>query len=85
MEMCVLFCLGTMDRKEMKLHSCRRHSDSRTAVACDAALTTYGPGFMRVNTFWKAPRLYFHMHQTSSPYHVGAGCNRHFGAETFFC
>ena len=25
------------------------------------------------------------MHQTSSPYHVGAGRNRYFGAETFFC
>jgi hypothetical protein len=23
------------------------------------------------------------MHQTSSPYHIGAGCNRHFGVETF--
>jgi hypothetical protein len=33
---CVLFCyLGTMDRNETELHSCRRHSDSRTAAACD--------------------------------------------------
>jgi hypothetical protein len=25
------------------------------------------------------------MQQTSSPYHIGAGRNRHFGADTFFC
>jgi hypothetical protein len=36
MEACILFCcLGTTDRNEMELHSCRRHSDSRTAAACD--------------------------------------------------
>jgi hypothetical protein len=29
--------------------------------------------------------VYFHMHQTSSLYHVGAGHNHYFGAETFFC
>jgi hypothetical protein len=50
-----------------------------------AAPTTYGLGFRRENTFWKAPRVYFHMHQTSSPYHVGVGHNHYFGAETFFC
>jgi hypothetical protein len=50
-----------------------------------ASLTTYGLGFRRANTFWKAPGVYFHMHQTSRPYHVGAGHNHYFGAETFFC
>jgi hypothetical protein len=48
-----------------------------------AALTTYGPGFKRANTFLKAPGVYFHMQQTSSSYHVGADRNHHFGAETF--
>jgi hypothetical protein len=33
-----------------------------------ASPTTYGLGFRRANTFWKAPGVYFHMHQTSSPY-----------------
>jgi hypothetical protein len=48
-----------------------------------ATLSTYGLGFRRANTFWKAPGVYFHMHQTSSPYHVGAGHNHYFGAEIF--
>jgi hypothetical protein len=42
-----------------------------------AALTTYELGFRRANTFWKDPRVYFHVHQTSSPYHVGAGHNHY--------
>jgi hypothetical protein len=50
-----------------------------------AAPTPYGLGFRRENTFWKAPGVYFHMHQTSSPYRVGAGRNHYFSAETFFC
>jgi hypothetical protein len=50
-----------------------------------ATPTTYGLGFMRANTFWKAPRVFFHMHQTSSPYHIGADRNHYFGVETFFC
>jgi hypothetical protein len=50
-----------------------------------AAPTTYGFGFRRANTFWKAPGVYFHMHQTSSLYRVEAGHNNYFGAETFFC
>jgi hypothetical protein len=50
-----------------------------------AASTTYGLGFRRAITFWKAPGVYFHMYQTSSPYHVGADHNHYFGAETFFC
>jgi hypothetical protein len=29
-----------------------------------AALTMYGLGFKRANTFWKAPGVYIHMHQT---------------------
>jgi hypothetical protein len=29
-------------------------------------------------------RVYYHMHQTSSPYHVGAGRNHYFGAEIVF-
>jgi hypothetical protein len=49
-----------------------------------AAPTMYGLGFRHANTFWKAHVVYFHMHQTSSPNHVGAGCNHHFGVETFF-
>jgi hypothetical protein len=84
----------------MELHSRRRHSDSRTAAACNsrrdiqipeqqqlvtAAATTYGLGFRRANTFWKAPAVYFHMHQTSSPYHVDGGHNYYSGAKTFFC
>jgi hypothetical protein len=36
METCILFCcLGMTDRNETELHSRRRHSDSRTAAACD--------------------------------------------------
>jgi hypothetical protein len=86
METCVLFCcLGTTDRNETKLHSHRRHSDSRAATACDSHPTPYGHGFRRANTFWKAPRVYFNKHQTSSLYHVGAGRNHYFGADTFFC
>jgi hypothetical protein len=49
-----------------------------------AAPTTYGLGFRRANTFWKAPGVYFHMHETSSPYHVGVDHNHYFGAEIFF-
>jgi hypothetical protein len=85
METCVLFCcLGTTDMNEIELHSCQRHSDSRIAVDCDGHLTTYGLGFWRAITFWKAPGVYFHMQQTSSPYHVGASHNHYFGVETFF-
>jgi hypothetical protein len=50
-----------------------------------ATPTMYGLGFRCANTFWKAPGVYFHMHQTSSPYHVRAGRNHYFGAEIFFC
>jgi hypothetical protein len=50
-----------------------------------AAPTMYGPGFRRANTFWKAPEVCFHIHQTSSLYHVGAGRNHYFGVEIFFC
>jgi hypothetical protein len=86
METCTLFCcLGTKDRKEIELDSRGQHSDSRTVATCDGRPTTYGFGFLRANTFWKSPRVYFHMHQTSSPYHVGVGHNHHFSAETFFC
>jgi hypothetical protein len=49
------------------------------------APTTYGLGFRHANTFWKTPGVYFHMHQNSSPYLVGAGHNHYFGVETFFC
>jgi hypothetical protein len=49
-----------------------------------ATPTTYGLGFRRANTFWKAPGVYFHMHQTSSLYHVRAGRNHYFGAEIIF-
>jgi hypothetical protein len=89
MQMCVLFCcLGTTDRNETELHSRRRHSDSRIAAACDGRpdhVWTWGLGFWRANTFWKAPGVHFHMHQTSSPYHIGTSQNHYFGAETFFC
>jgi hypothetical protein len=50
-----------------------------------AALTTYGLGFRHAKTFWKAPGVYIHMHQTSSLYHVGASHNHYFGAEILFC
>jgi hypothetical protein len=50
-----------------------------------AAPTTYGLGFRHANTLWKAPGVYIHMHQTLSPYHVGADRNNYFGAEIFFC
>jgi hypothetical protein len=67
--------------------SCIRASDTRIPEQqqlVTAAPTTYGLGFRCANTFWKAPGVYFHMHQTSSPYHVGAGRNHSFGAEIFF-
>jgi hypothetical protein len=66
---------------KMELHSRWRHSDSRTAAACHGR-----PDEVRcANTFWKAPGVYFHMHETSSPYHIGASRNHYFGVETFFC
>jgi hypothetical protein len=49
-----------------------------------ATMTTYGIGFKGAQTSWKDSGVYFHMHQTSSPYHVGASLNHYFGAETFF-
>jgi hypothetical protein len=49
-----------------------------------AAPTTYGLGFRHANTFWKAPGVYFYMHQTLSPYHVRTSHNHYFGAENFF-
>jgi hypothetical protein len=48
-----------------------------------AALTPYGLGFWRANTFWKDIGVYIHMHQTSSPYNVGVSLNLHFSVETF--
>jgi hypothetical protein len=50
-----------------------------------AAPTTYGLGFRHANTFCKAPGVYFHMNQSSSPYHLGASYNCHVSVETFFC
>jgi hypothetical protein len=38
-----------------------------------------------MNTFWKAPGVCYHMHQTSGPYHAGAVRNHYFGEEIFFC
>jgi hypothetical protein len=85
METCVLFCcLGTTGRNETEFI---RTGDIRIPEQQQlvmAALKTYGLGFRRANIFWKAPGVYFHMHQTSSPYHVGADHNHYFGAETFF-
>jgi hypothetical protein len=49
-----------------------------------AAPTTYGVGFRHANTFMKAHGVYFHMHQTSTPYHVEADRNHYFSAEIFF-
>jgi hypothetical protein len=49
-----------------------------------AALTMYGLGFWRANTFWKDPGVFFHMRQTSSLYHIEANQNRDFSAETIF-
>jgi hypothetical protein len=68
--------------------SCIRAGDTRIPEQQQlvmAAPTTYGLGFRHANTFCKAPGVYFHMHQTSCPYHVGAGRNHYFDAETFFC
>jgi hypothetical protein len=48
-----------------------------------AAPTTYRLGFRHANHFLKALGVYFHMHQTRSPYRVGAGRNCFFGAEIF--
>jgi hypothetical protein len=85
METCVLFCcLGMTDRKET---SCIHVGDIRILEEqqlVTAALTTYRFGFRRANTFWKDPRVYFHMHPTSSPYHLIASRNHHFSAETYF-
>jgi hypothetical protein len=85
METCVLFyCLGTTDRKETELDSRGRHSDSRTAAPCDGRPNPVWTWILVcVNTFWKAIGVYFHMHQTSSPYLIGAGRNLHFSEETF--
>jgi hypothetical protein len=44
-----------------------------------ATPTTYGLGFRRANTFWKAPGVYIHMHQTSFSYRVEAGRSHYFG------
>jgi hypothetical protein len=49
------------------------------------ASTTYRLGFRHAKTLWKDHGVYFHMHQSSSPYHVGAGHNHYFGIENFFC
>jgi hypothetical protein len=38
-------------RNETELHSRQRHSDSRTAAACDGRPDHYGLGFRRANTF----------------------------------
>jgi hypothetical protein len=48
--------------------SCIRVGDNRILEQqqlVTAAPTTYGLGFRRANTLWKAPGVYFHMHQTS--------------------
>jgi hypothetical protein len=68
--------------------SCIRAGDIRIPEQQQLVMatpTTYGLGFMCANTFWKAHGVYFHRHQTLGPYHVGAGHNQYFGAETFFC
>jgi hypothetical protein len=68
--------------------SCIRAGDIRILEQqqlVTAAPTTYGHVFRRANTFWKAHGVYFHMHQTTSPYHVGAGRNHYFSVEIFFC
>jgi hypothetical protein len=68
--------------------SCIRAGDIRILEQhqlVTATPTTYGLRFRHANTLWKAPGVYFDMHQTSSPYHVGADDNHYFGTETFFC
>jgi hypothetical protein len=80
--------LFAQERQTGTKRSCIRDGDIRILEQqqlVTASLTMYGLGFRRANTLWKAPVVYFHMHQTSSPYHVGAGHNHYFGAETFFC
>jgi hypothetical protein len=61
----------------------RNDRQERNGVAF--APVAFGLGCRRANTFCKAPGVYFHMHQTSSPYHVKASHNHYFGAQTFFC
>jgi hypothetical protein len=76
-------CLGTTGTK----WSCIRASDiwiPEQQQLVTAAPTMYGLGFRCANTFQKAPGVDFHMHQTSSPFHVGASHNHYFGAKTFF-
>jgi hypothetical protein len=81
MEMRVLFCcLGTTDWKKTKLDSCRRHLDSRIVATCDGRPDHILTWIQALKYFLES---YFHMHQTSCSYHVGAGRNHHFSAETF--
>jgi hypothetical protein len=82
---CSVLLLRNNGPERTELLSRRRHSDSRTQQFVMAAPITYRLGFRCANTFWKSPGVYFHMHQTSRPYHIRAGHNHYFGAETFFC
>jgi hypothetical protein len=68
----------------MELHSRWRHSDSRTAAAFDGHPDHVWTLIQACKYFLESSWSLFHMHQTSSPYHVGAGRNHYFGAETFF-
>jgi hypothetical protein len=69
---------------ETELNSRRRHSDSRTAAACDGRPDHVWIWIQACKYFLESSWSLLHMHQTSSRYHVGAGRNHYFGAETFF-
>jgi hypothetical protein len=81
-----VFCFVAQERRIGRKRSCIRDDDIRISEQqqlVTAAPAMYGLGLRRANTFWKASGVYFHMHQTLSPYHVGADHNHHFGVETF--
>jgi hypothetical protein len=59
METCVLFCCLGMKRSCIRAGGIRILEQQQLVTA---APTTYGLGFRRANTFWKAPGVYFHMH-----------------------
>jgi hypothetical protein len=83
-----VFCFVALEQRNGRKRSCIRAGDIQIPEQqqlVTAAPTTYGLGFRRANTFGKALGVFFHMHETSSSYDVGASRNRHFGAEAFFC
>jgi hypothetical protein len=84
METCILFCcLGTADTKETELHSRWRHSDSKTAAACDGRPDHVWTWIQVCKYILESSWSILSYASNLSPYHVGADRNHHFGAETF--